>query len=572
MVKAQLDRFISENGSETLSTTDYFEAFSIFCVENGLLVQNINPFSVHLKGKEFGLDGVAILVQGELCSDIDAAENLTSNGRDHSIEFHFYQAKTSEGLDYGNLSKFLDAVVGFFNGTDIADSADIRALRDVKDYLYRTVSRRNPALKCFYCVSGNASIEDVARKLVDVNKLRLEELNLFSDISVDVIGAKELQDGYRSATNAITKEIEISKTLTLPDHPSVDESYLGLISGSELVKLVSHIAPDGSAQINPLVFYDNVRDFNQDSEINKSILKSLMEGDSGAFVFRNNGVTAVAREVTRKNDRFTLVDFQIVNGCQTANIIFQAPEAAKNVQVPFRLIGSGDQDFVASIIVGTNKQNPVKDEQFLALLPFMKDLEEFCSAQSGDNILFLERRENQYREDRSVEKTRIFKVADVVKAIASMYFFQPNRAARDYRAVRDDFVGKAFSPDHNVELYHLAALASYRFDFSVRNRHLDRSRAIFKYYVLFALSVSCGAPAQPLNGSRREQEKLVKALRVQVQDQETFVEFAKSASKILESLEGVTQSKSREQLRDFIRSDTALNVFRDAIVSSKLGS
>lgn len=413
------------------------------------------------------------------------------------IEFHFYQSKTSEGVDYGDLSKFLDAVVGFFDGSNVAKSDDITVLGEVKDFLYGTVSKKNPVVRCFYAVSGNGAVQDVARKLIDVNKSRLEALNLFSLIAVDVIGAKELQNGYRSATNAITKEIEISKTLTLPDHPAVEESYLGLISGSELIKLVSHDAPGGETQINSLIFYDNVRDYSQESDINKSILESLQSGDAGAFVFRNNGVTAVAREITRKNDRFTLVDFQIVNGCQTANIVFQAPEKAKDVQIPFRLIGSRNQDFVASIIVGTNKQNPVKDEQFLALLPFMKDLEEFCAGQPGDTVLYLERRENQYRENRAVEKTRIFKVSDVVKAVASMYFYQPNRAARDYRAVRDDFVGKAFRPEHNVELYHLAALASYRFDFSIRNKYLKRSRAIFKYYVLFALSIVCNAPQNP---------------------------------------------------------------------------
>jgi hypothetical protein len=94
-----------------------------------------------------------------------------------------------------------------------------------------------------------------------------------------------------------------------------------------------------------------------------------------SFIFKNNGVTVVAKEVNRKGDKFQLEDYQIVNGCQTYNILFQAGEGLENVNVPIRLIVSNDPEFVSTIIIGTNRQNEVKDDQFWALKPFMKDLE-----------------------------------------------------------------------------------------------------------------------------------------------------------------------------------------------------
>lgn len=54
-------------------------------------------------------------------------------------------------------------------------------------------------------------------------------------------------------------------------------------------------------------------------------------------------------------------------------------------------------------------------------------------------------------------------------------------------------------------------------------------------------------------------------------EQDAFASFAKSVSKILERLDGINQAKSREQLRDFIRSETALSVFRDEVKKAKLG-
>ena len=110
IVKAQLKTFKEMNPNETMSESDLFEVMSIFSIENGALGENIDPFRAHLKGDEFGIDGVAISIQGALCTDIDEANEILSLGKNHSSDFHFFQSKTSVKLDYGNISKFLDAV------------------------------------------------------------------------------------------------------------------------------------------------------------------------------------------------------------------------------------------------------------------------------------------------------------------------------------------------------------------------------------------------------------------------------------------------------------------------------
>jgi AIPR protein len=133
-----------------------------------------------------------------------------------------------------------------------------------------------------------------------------------------------------------------------------------------------------------MIMSQPLRDFDPKSEINKAILAELKAGDLDSFVFKNNGVTVVAKEVTRKRDNFTISDYQIVNGCQTTNILAHAREKAADIMVPLRIIGSRDADFVSKIIVGTNKQNEVRQDQFLALLPFMKDLETYSGAQADD--------------------------------------------------------------------------------------------------------------------------------------------------------------------------------------------
>src|SRR5690606_25948678 len=128
----------------------------------------------------------------------------------------------------------------------------------------------------------------------------------------------------------------------------------------------------------------------------------------------NNGITVVAKQIGRTGDKFKIDDYQIVNGCQTSNIIFHCRDKIDGIYIPIRIIGTRDADFIASIIIGTNKQNEVKDEQFWALKPFVKDLEEFFRNQPPETMMLLERREFQYREE-VVERTRIIKPRDLMK-------------------------------------------------------------------------------------------------------------------------------------------------------------
>ena len=58
IINAQLKNFKEMNPNENLSEADSFEVMSIFSVENGILSENIDPFRVHLKGSEFGIDGM----------------------------------------------------------------------------------------------------------------------------------------------------------------------------------------------------------------------------------------------------------------------------------------------------------------------------------------------------------------------------------------------------------------------------------------------------------------------------------------------------------------------------------
>ncbi len=563
IIKAQLSEFTAQNTGILSKETDYFEAFSIFSVLTGLYGHNIVPFRAHLKGEEFGLDGVAILVQGEICTDTDEVEAVQSIGKNHDIEFQFFQSKTSESLDYGSIAKFLDAVYDFFTTNSLVRSDQISDLLAAKDLILSRATKKSPALKCHYCCTGSGELSSEIENLISQNEEKLRLLSIFSDVSLQVYGAAPLRDGYRSATSSIESKINFPKVQTLPTHDKVNQAFIGYVSGDQLLKAAkAKDLIDGVREISRTIFFDNVRDFDPDSDINKSILAELNSGDLSSFVYKNNGVTIVAKKITRTNDDFTIEDYQIVNGCQTTNILARVSADVSKIHIPLRIIGSTDQDFVSSIIVGTNKQNKISDDQFWALLPFMKDLEEYCKAQPDEKVIYVERRDNQYR-GLPIERTRLIRPSDLMKSVAAMYFFQPHRAARDHRGIRDEFKDRIFLPNQSLELYHLAALCFYRFDLMVRTGKVDRKHSLYKFYCIFSLTRKFSNKSSDiLNSGEKKFKDMYNGVLDIVMDTEKFVTHINDVSLALDelSLDSAT-AKSREQVRDQIRSESFFEKF-----------
>lgn len=568
IVRAQLNDFKNANSHEQGKDSDFFEVMSIFAVENGILGENIEPFRAHLKGSEFGIDGISICIQGTLCIDADEAASILSVGKNHVGSFRMYQSKTSDSLDYGQISKFLDAVYDFFTDLKLLSGDQIEDLVGVRDAVFAAATRSNPDLKCFFCTTGSGEVPKAIQALIDRNRSRLEALNLFGPIDISCLGARDIQEGFRAATNSSSASINFSKNVTLPDHENIEEAYIGYVTADQILEMaLGDVDGQGDRHINRAIFYDNVRDFTPNSEINKSILADIEAGDLSSFVFKNNGITVVAKSISRKGDTFTLEDYQIVNGCQTTNILAQTPQTAKKISVPLRLIGSSDPDFIAKIIIGTNKQNEVREDQFWALLPFMKDLEIYCAGQDGDERLLIERRDNQYR-DVAIERTRIMKPSDLMKVSAAAFFFQPNRAARDHRGIRKEFASRIFLADHSVELYHMAALSLYKFDYLVRTSKVPRAHVINKFFVLYALVRKFWHNPNLLEAKEKERTRVRRSVLEIVLDNDEYVKHIEKVSKHIDTLVASSGAKTREQLRDFIRTESFSESFTKTFFDS----
>lgn len=190
----------------------------------------------------------------------------------------------------------------------------------------------------------------------------------------------------------------------------------------------------------------------------------------------------------------------------------------------------------------------------------MMDLEVYCRAQEGDGRIFIERRDNQYR-DVSVERARIMKPSDLMKVAAAMFFYQPHRAARDHRGIRKEFSQKIFLDGHSVELYHMVALALYKFEYMIRSGKTERSRAIYKFYILFALVKELWGSPNILDASPKVQAKVIRQVINIVETNELFSAHIEKVAEYLDRAIAASPAKTREQVRDYIRTENFAEQF-----------
>lgn len=229
----------------------------------------------------------------------------------------------------------------------------------------------------------------------------------------------KVQKLYFQTKNSFKTTIQFQQSLALPEIPKVRESYIGLLPISEYAKVIT----DDEGLVRRKLFFDNIRDFQGETDVNKSIAKTLTSDEHIEFPLRNNGVTIVTRKLQRVGSQFTLEDFQIVNGCQTSHVI-AASKTENNAAtlIPIKIIATEDEEVTRKVIIASNQQNRVDEDSFWALDPIQKAIEIYFESKTDDLRLYYERRPGQFNTMPGIEKVRIITKDSLLK-ITPRYFW-----------------------------------------------------------------------------------------------------------------------------------------------------
>lgn len=341
----------------------------------------------------------------------------------------------------------------------------------------------------------------------------------------------------------------------MPDIDGVSEAYLGVIPFSEYIKLIQ----DENKTIHS-IFDDNVRDFQGNNPVNKKIKKTLEESKFDLFCVLNNGVTIVASALTPAGNRFTIRDYQVVNGCQTSHVLHdcQEIEGIEKVYVPIKVVVTENDDIKTNITLATNSQTEVKTEQLEALNVFQIKLELYYSAESKSFPLYYERRSQQYNSDARIKKTQIISIPIQIKSFASMFLNSPNLVSGYYGTIVRRFSGQIFSDEHKYSPYYVSGLAYYRIEQFFRSGDLKSELKKARFHLLYlARLLAIGEHLEPFNSNKLD--KSCEQFKNTLADESKALQVFTTAQTIFET-SGVDQDK--KQYKSESETELLLNAYR----------
>jgi AIPR protein len=520
-----LEKFSKEYEIETKPEDKRFEWLTTFLALRRHYSRSVDlePLVIG-EGGDGGIDGVGIIVNNSLVYDIDEAKDLIERSDALEVTFVFVQADRSDGFDGSKIGDFGFGVRDFFSEKPtLARGEDLSRVAAISDLLIASSDKlKRPNCFLYYWTTGRWQDDKNLTARRDSVKADLEGLGIFKNVEVNCFGADALQTDYSRTKVALSRSFEFKSRVDLPTTDGVDQAFLGFVPYSEFRKLV---ADEGGTEIESSVFFDNVRDWQEYNPVNDKIRETIESEHRGRFILMNNGVTIVARDITSVSTRFTLTDYQIVNGCQTSNVLFDQDKIVDDtVCIPLRLIATKNEDVKDQIIEATNNQTPVKAEQYFARLNFARKLEDFFAAQEESVRLYYERRDGQY--DRSdVQKSRIITTANLIRAYAAVYLEEPHRTTRGYTSLRNRVGEDIFGDGHQLAPYFASAYALYALEARFKSGAIHRTYKPARYHLLLALRLAFSADKPDAPNARaaaQSAEKFVSELADAVQAEALF--------------------------------------------------
>jgi hypothetical protein len=242
-----------------------------------------------------------------------------------------------------------------------------------------------------------------------------------------------------------------------------------------------------------------------DESPNRAITRSLRDivldekADPAVFFFNHNGITMFAQKLEREDGRYKITEPRILNGAQTITSFNKFlgkfsdhPRLKTNrdrleqIEVPCRIITDATDEFVISVTVNNNRQNPVK--------PWALRANDMIQLQLADKFqqdlkIYYGRQENAFHNltDEDLERMEIEQQKEIeLRRLASTFLIsdgEVDKASRLPEIFDDDKAYSAVFGKFRLNADSRRILLCYKVQFKLR-RLTDEieSRGYRKYW------------------------------------------------------------------------------------------
>lgn len=582
IIKSYVQEFASTNGLDAADEHILFEMYINNLLLDVYCNDSLSSFHDMETGSAFGIDGIAIIVNEKLVSSEEDVDFIIEKTKKIDVEFIFTQMKTSDKFTRTEISDFYTAIVRFFN-FDKCSIPEIRGAWEIMRYIYGYAAKfkSTPRLKLFFTTLSGSGIdmEDIhLKEEIRLGIVNLKKLSLFQEIADNYLCISDIMNLNSKVNSGHKQTVTLDKQLV--PYPklsqfSIDTAYFGLISLKNIIELVSHEI-DNEMIIKKGIFDDNFRDYlgsELKNEVNSSMKEQLNGSAAQIFGLLNNGVSIIADEALLNSTELSLDNYQIVNGCQTSNVIFEMKEKFSDAQldeiyIPFRVVATTDIDAKIQIARANNNQTELKKEQIQASSQVHKALEEYYNAKLKDSPIkiYYERRTEQYRNE-EIPKVSIINIPFQRKATSAMFLELPEKVSGQYGKVERETEGKLFTDLEFLNCYYVSGLAWYRVEAFIRNNDEGKKYRRVRWHILLILKYlifDVNKVSDKINkNANNESHKLEEILSDDVKS----LNFIENSLQIIKDyMQNIDSSKSfdehYEDRKLFERKETTTNIIK----------
>jgi hypothetical protein len=551
VVKAHLTAFQAKYGLENEDQSKQFEAFVNHAVFRSHCAENVDPNDLIYQGDDPGVDGVMIFVDDAVVSSPEEVDDIFADRkRDAEVVIVFTQSKTSENWSKSEINTFQSAVVDFLDDEPKYPRSEyLVERREVFDAVIAKVGKiRNgkPACECYFATTARQADEREILAARRALKDSVEDMGLFSTVDVVLLDRDSVVELWKAADGQTEATLPILGSAAFPKAPGVEEGYVVTVRVKDFI---NQILSDGNGRLRQQIFEENVRDFiGLDSEINSEMAATVVDPlKQKRFGILNNGITIISPDVRLAGLEIFLRDFQIVNGCQTSNVLFSYRlQVSEDATLMLKVVETSDPGVVDDIVRSTNRQAKVEEDQFLATLDAVKALERYFNARGADDEyrLFFERRKNQFASIENAKAIRIFDIKELSRCVAAMFLDRPEIASRYPNRLTGEMRSSVFNKLYKEEIYHVSAYALYRLKLLLSNHKLQKYSKL-RWHILMAIKYFVLGGDVPQMSSAKMVAACGKIEEFMARNDEEAVNQIKGLCGAIVNIEDITRDKLR---------------------------
>ena len=489
-IERYTDKFIDNNfGKKEIVKEDYlkFEWFanSLHCWEYSSQSYN----SKQRIGKEISLgsaqggDAFFLLISNKIYSLEDNMEEIKEAilYNDNKIEFHLIQTKKSLKADLGDFKKFVEIPIKVIEGEGSSETdTNLMKLANFIKEIKANQELEASFILTFYTQKDENDIEKIRK---DWNAEITYIKNQYADygsVEIHLEGSKKLNDLYEQFNSNQYK-------LIIPrNNCKYESNYLiGFVNAKELLDSIAPIQESGIRALYPDVFKNNIRLYLGHTEVNKNIEKTLVE-EPNKFHLYNNGLTITTKEIKNGVDNYIITPVNIVNGCQTANSIYNIFKSDQSnielVKIPVKIIIANDEEY-EKITIRTNSQNGISEKDLLSIKNIQKDLEDFLQKNKFQAKSFLYKRQNSI-DTISNDADYIVNINDILRAFFSSVLYLPHKVLGYFDITTSKLIDIIFE-DRLIKLYQIIVSLYKVLEDYIQNNYIECRK--LRYHILYLL-------------------------------------------------------------------------------------